>query len=139
MTEAEVLSIISGSPELKALIPDTAAIAAAISADRKKLVHTEIGNGSILQAMGITQGNAVLDFIYTHNDFRHVRPMLEQGRLRLDAAMTLQFLQLFVAQGLCTQESANALIAMAQVPDPIDEMLVRRALWSDDGVLQIEV
>lgn len=139
MTEEEILSAVSASSELKALIPDTAAIAAALSVGRTRLVHTEIGNGSILQAMGIAEGNAVLDFINTHSDLRHVKPLVEQGRLRLDAEMTRQFLQTFVNINLCSQASANRLLAMAQAPDPVDETTVKRALWTADGQLRVVI
>ena len=112
---------------------DTAAIAAALSAGRVRLVPTEIGNGMVLETIGLTAGNALLDVIATVADFRHVRPLLDQGRLRIDAPLVRGTLDGLVPSVL-TQGQADALKTLAEQPDPIDEMDVRRACWSDEGV-----
>ena len=50
-----------------------------------RLVPTEIGNGTVLETLGLAVGNALLDVLYNAPDFRYVKPLLEQGRLRIDA------------------------------------------------------
>lgn len=111
---------------------DTQAIAAALSLGRVKRVPTEIGNGLILETVGLTAGNALLDVIAAAPDFRHVRPLLEQGRLRIDAPLVRGTLDSLVPAVL-TQGQSDALKALADVPDPIDELTVRAACWSDTG------
>lgn len=46
MTQDEIRAAISGSPELMALVPDTVALAAALSAGRTRVVSHEIGVGT---------------------------------------------------------------------------------------------
>lgn len=115
---------------------DTGAIAAALSAGRKRLVPTEVGNGLILETIGLDAGNALLDYLYNEPQFRHLKPLLEQGRLRLDSPMVRATIDAFVP-ALLTPAQADALKALAEVPDPVDEMDVRKACWSDDGVWQV--
>lgn len=137
MTADEIRAAIAARPELLALVPDTFALAAALSQGRTKLVPTEIGNGTILEAIGLSAGNALLDVINTAPDFRHVKPLIEQGRLRLDSALVLGTLQSLVAATVITQAHADALVARATAPDPVTEYEVRAAIRSADGVLLV--
>lgn len=82
---------------------------------RTRPVPTECGNGTILEVLGLTTGNALLDVLTTAPDFRHVKPLVEQGRLRLDAPLTAAALGSLVP-GVLTQDQANALLARARVP-----------------------
>lgn len=106
---------------------DDGAIAAALSVGRTKLVPTEIGNGSILETIGLAAGNALLDTIAAVPDFRHVKPLLEQGRLRVDSALVRGTLDSLVPAVL-TQAQADALKALAVKPDPVSANDVARAL-----------
>lgn len=137
MTAEEIRADIAASPEMLALVPDTFALAEALSQGRTKLVPTEIGNGTILEAIGLSAGNALLDVINTAPDFRHVKPLIEQGRLRLDSALVLGTLQSLVDATVITQAHADALVARATVPDPVTEYEVRAAIRSADGVLLV--
>lgn len=94
------------------------AIAAKVNVGRVKLVPTEVGAGTILEVLGLTTGNALLDAIYNMSDFRYVKPLVEQGRLRLDAPLTIASLQALVGTVL-TQAQADALKARAEAPDPV--------------------
>ena len=117
---------------------DTAQIAAALP-PVSRLVPTEIGNGTVLETLGLAVGNALLDVLYNAPDFRYVKPLLEQGRLRIDAPPARAALDGIAAAGIAAgfgAAQAEALKALAEQPDPVDEMDVRRACWSDEGVWQ---
>ena len=111
---------------------DTALIAAQLSAGRRRLVPTEIGNGAILEKIGLPTGNALLDLINSAPDFRHVKPLLEQGRLRVDSPLVRATLDSLVP-ALLSRAQADALLALAEVPDPVSEYAVRCVAWSDSG------
>ena len=127
MSPQEIRDAIAASAELQALGTDDVAIAAALSAGRTKLVPTEIGNGTILEAIGIETGNALLDVLTTVPTFRHVKPLIEQGRLRLDSPLVVGTLQTLVPTVL-TQAQADALVARARVPDPVTAQQVSDAI-----------
>lgn len=82
---------------------------------RKQLVPTEIGNGAILETIGLAAGNALLDVIQAQPDFRHVRPLLEQGRIRVDSALVRATLDSLVPAVL-TQAQVDSLKALAEKP-----------------------
>ena len=130
---AEILA--ACSPELLAQ-HDTQAIAEAVSVDRVKRVPTEIGNGTILATIGLDAGNALLDVIAGAAEYRHVKPLLEQGRLRVDSDLVRTTLDSLVPAVL-TAAQAKALKALAEQPDPVDEYAVRCIAWSDQGVWQL--
>lgn len=125
----EILALCS--PELLAS-RDTALIAAQLSVGRRRSVPTEIGNGAILETIGLATGNALLDLINSSPDFRHVKPLLEQGRLRVDSPLVRATLNSLVPAVL-TRAQADALLALADAPDPVSEYAVRCVAWSDSG------
>ena len=116
---------------------DTTAIAAAVNVGRVKANMLEIGNGSILNTIGIAAGNRLLDVINTVADYRYVKPLVDQGRLLIGSPLVQATVQNFttVAGGsVLTQAQADALCALGKSPDLVTELDVRRALWSDAGV-----
>ena len=129
LTYEQIRAAIAASPELILLAQEgkTQAIADAISVNRKKTVPTEVGNGTILEVLGLSVGNALLDVINTVPDFRHVKPLVEQGRLRLDSPLTIQALQSLVPSVL-TETQAQALISRATVDDKVTHTQVGIAL-----------
>jgi hypothetical protein len=112
---------------------DTQAIADALSVGRTKPSTREIGNGTILEVLGLTAGNALLDAINNAPDFRHVKPLVQQGRLIVGGPLVAAALSGMVAGGVITQADADKLLAIAVQPDPVSEIDVRRAVWSDAG------
>ena len=128
MTPQEIRDAIAASPELQALKDDDVAIAATLSNGRTKFVPTKIGNGTILETIGLAAGNALLDVLNTAPDFRHVKPLIEQGRLRLDSPLVIGTLASLVAGGVLTQEQADALIARAKAPDSVTPQEVSDAI-----------
>lgn len=137
MTPEEIRAAISADPALQALVPDTQAIAAALSVGRTRWKHTEIGVGTIIEVLGLAVANPVLDALYAAPDYRHVKPLLDQGRLRLDAVAQAGMLQPLVTGELLTQEQLDALVARAKEPAPVNEYAVRVAIYNDDGSLRV--
>lgn len=129
MTPQEIRDAIAADPALQALAAagSIGTIAATLSEGRTKLAPTEVGNGTILEVLGLTVGNALLDVINTAPDFRYVKPLVEQGRLRLDAPLTIAALQSLVPSVL-TQAQADALVARAQAPDQVTDAQVQAAI-----------
>lgn len=125
ITRAEILGAF---PALTPETRDDGAIAAALSVDRTKLVPTEIGIGLVLETIGLQAGNALLDLIKNTQDFRHVWPLLEQGRLRVDAALVRGTLDALVAASALTAADGEALKNLAVQPDPVTPADVARAL-----------
>lgn len=110
------------------MVRDDGAIAAALSVGRTKTVHTEIGNGMVLATLGLASGNALLDAIYNTPDFRYVKPLLEQGRLDISTPLASGALDGLAGAGVITQDEANAIKALAIVPDPVSVQDVAKAL-----------
>ena len=137
MTHDEIRAAIAADPALQALVPDTQAIAAALSVGRTRYVETQIGVGTIIEALGLAAANPVLDALYASPDYRHIKPLLDQGRLRLDVVAQAGMLQPLVTGELLTQAQLDALVARAKEPDPVDEYAVRVAIYNDDGSLRV--
>lgn len=117
---------------------DTQVIADALSVGRTRFVPREIGNGLVLATVGMPIGNALLDVLYNAPDFRYVKPLLEQGRLDISSPLARMALDSLVGVVAGFEQGhADALKALAEVPDPIDEMTVRQACWSVDRVWQV--
>ena len=112
---------------------DFDAIAAFVSAGRTKPSAREIGNGTILEVLGLTVGNALLDVVNTVPDFRYVKPLVEQGRLTVGSALVQATVQALVPMGVLTQPQADALCALGFDTDPVTALQVNQALVSDDG------
>lgn len=130
-------SYINGDPELSALAAEGAdeAIAQTMNARTAPVyVTTEIGNGLVLATIGLTAGNALLDAINALPDFRHVRPLLEQGRLDISSPLAQGALDSLVgAVPEFTADHVNALKALAAKDAPVfgttvSNMDVARAL-----------
>ena len=137
MTAEEIRAAIAADPALQALVPDTVALAAALSVGRTRYVETNIGVGTIIEVLGLAAANPVLDALYASPDYRHVKSLLDQGRLRLDVVAQAGMLQPLVTGGLLTQAQFDALIAWAKEPAPVDEYAVRVAIYNDDGSLRV--
>jgi hypothetical protein len=142
MTSEEILAEISSDPELSALLPDTEAIAAAMSEVRTKPAPFEAGKGEVLNSLGLTVGNAFCDYVDLTPDLRHVKQLLEAGRLRLDTPTTIDMVNgmvdVEISRGVFfSQENADTLLALAHVPDPVSEFDVRCAIYADDGSRRI--
>lgn len=113
-------------------IKDHDLIAKHLSSTRTKIVKTEVGNGLILDTVGLDIGNTLLDLFYTDTAFRYVKPLLEQGRLDISSPLARATLDRLV--GILPgfeQQHADAIKALAEVPDTITALEVAMIL---DGV-----
>lgn len=132
LTQAEIAAI-------DPLLPDRndVGIAVILSVGRVTTSYTEVGNGLILATIGLTSGNALLDYLATDATSRHVRPLLEQGRLDVSSALVRGALDSFATGGVITQAEANALKALAETPNPIHYNAVSDALNVAEGRLML--
>ena len=130
LTAAEIAAI-------DPLLPDRndVAIAEILSVGRVTVRPFEIGNGLVLATIGLTSGNALLDMLTSQPDFRHVKPLLEQGRLDLSSALVRAALDGFAQVGVITQAEADAIKALAEIPNPIHYNAVSDALNVAEGRL----
>lgn len=112
---------------------DFDAIALAVSAGRTKANTREIGNGTILEVLGLATGNALLDVINTVPDFRYVKPLVEQGRLTVGSPLVQSTVQALVPMGVLKQADADALCTLGFDPDPVTAAQVTQALVDDGG------
>ncbi len=107
---------------------DFDAIAAAVSIGRTKPSAREIGNGTILEVLGLETGNALLDVVNTVPDFRYVKPLVEQGRLTVGSTLVQATVQSLVPMGVLAQPQADALCALGFDPDPVTAARVASAM-----------
>ena len=133
MDIAAVRSAISSDEQLMALIPDTQAIADALSGRETYKVPFEIGAGGILATLGLERGNALLDAIQSTPAFRHAWPMLEQGRLDLSSPLVDEALGSLVSAEVITMDEKLALINLCLRPVEVPEGDVKQAIWADNG------
>lgn len=127
------------SPELIAS-GNTAAIAAAVSVGRTKLVKTTIGAGTILSVLGAgaTGGGALLAKMRAKNlpaaladyadDIREVLYIIDRGDLDVSSPATQGMVGAMVAAGMMTQAQADGLLALGVDTDPVTSADVIRAL-----------
>lgn len=111
---------------------DTFVIRDIVNKDRTKPSTREIGNGTILETIGLQYGNAMLDVLYNAPDFRHVKPLLEQGRLIIGSPLVVATVQSMVPS-IMPQPVADMLLSLTTEPHPITEYDVRKALYADNG------
>lgn len=111
---------------------DTFVIRDIVNKDRTKPSTREIGNGTILETIGLQYGNAMLDVLYNAPDFRHVKPLLEQGRLIIGSPLVVATVQSMVPS-IMPQQVADMLLSLTTEPHPITEYDVRKALYADNG------
>lgn len=112
---------------------DTQQIANALP-DRVTVVYTEVGKGLVIETIGLEVGNALLDAIDANAEFRHIKHLLEQGRLDMGSLLARTTLDNLVG-GVTefTQAHADAIKALAERSEPVSEFEVRKLCWSDDG------
>lgn len=114
------------SPELIAS-RDEAAISRILSVGRMRANTREIGNGTILEVLGIVAGNALLDVINADTNFRYAKPLIEQGRLLIGSTLVQATVKSLVPAVL-TQAQSDALCALGLEDDVVSVYDIARAL-----------
>lgn len=139
MDIADIRLAIESEPALQALLPNTQAIAAELSTRDTYKVPFEIGIGLIFNTIGLDAGNALLDAIKATASFRHVYPMLEQGRLDLSSPLVEVALDALVQAEVVTSSDKQTLLSLCIKPVDVPESDVKQAIWHDDGSLAINL
>lgn len=114
------------SPELVAS-KEHGQIAVEVSVGRTRPSGMEVGHGTVLEVLGLAAGNAFLDALYDSPDFRHVRPLLEQGRLVISSPLVMGTIQAMVPT-VISEADADKLLALAVVPAPVSTQEVIAAM-----------
>lgn len=114
-------------------VKDCHAIQAIMSVGRTKGNDVRIGNGTVLDVMGLTDGTAFLNILQADTRFKFVQPLLEQGRLEIGRASVQDQLQQMATAGALTHAYADALCALGHSPAPYDYLEVHEALYEPDG------
>ncbi len=153
MTPDAIRAAIQADETAAALLPDTAAVAAALSSGRTRLTERLISERRILSALGVIDGAAFLDALdafaastlaeghplapYQSGIRRAVGWLKTPEGLDIGDPASQAMLTALAAAGVVTQASADTVMALARVPDPVSEFDVRRAVFADDGSLLV--
>ncbi|MCO4101068.1 MAG: hypothetical protein HEQ38_17075 [Gemmatimonas sp.] len=149
MTADEIRAAITSDPAILALMPDTVAIAAALSAGRTRLVERLITERRILSTLGVVDGAVFLSALeafaaaalpdehplapYHAGIARAIGWLKTDDGIDIGDATSQAMLDALAAAGVVTVESAAIVKALARVPAPLSELDVRRAVFADDG------
>ena len=86
-----------------------------------RLVEYELGKGDVLNVLDLPTANALCDLIDNTSDFRHVKYLFANGKLRIDFPKTQAILASLVgvqiaANVVFSQDHVNAINALASKP-----------------------
>ena len=115
---------------------DNRALVEMLNAPRAEVTEhteTEIGVGTIIEVMGLADGNTFLDALFNTPDYRHIRPLLEQGRLRMDSPFVRGTLAGLIGV-LVTQAQHDAFLALCtrtRMVSRAEQVIGRRARLDD--------
>lgn len=143
MSPADILAAVTASPELQALLPDSEAIAAAMSVGRQRLAPTEIGVGTILETLaGVGKGGGVfLDTLTSvgasSRDVYWTMVLINKGTLRIDKPAVRAGMQGLAAAVPSLARQIDALLTLGYEPDPVTQTEVQAAIFNDDGTLKV--
>jgi hypothetical protein len=153
MTADQIRGAIVADPALHALVPNTVAIAAALSVGRTGLTDKYVTERGIMAALGVVAGEAFLAALEAFGAAtlpnEHPLKTSQAGIARtltwlkspeginVGDPLSQTLLTTFAALGLVTTESANAVKALALVPAPVSDHTVALALFADDGTLLV--
>lgn len=139
MTPETIRAAIAVDPALTALLPDSQAIADAMSAGRTRSAPVRradfaiwCGATGLRAAVEDHAGNVASPL---RSVALTIRDFLGGAAESIDFALAgnQQMLAAWQMAGAITQAQADELMALGREPDPVAEMDVRRAIWNDDG------
>ena len=155
MTNDEIRAAITADPALQALVPDTQALADALSVGRTKVVPrmTSARGLAELLAGGPVQAETILlklegardAMLASADPAQSLMGSMLRRQLRFLDADGLDFgspalrgmLDQFQAAGILTAEDVTAVKTIGVVPDPVSEFEVRVAIFNHDGTLRV--
>jgi len=111
---------------------DCAALAERLSIGRTCNNELEIGYGTILEEIGISAGNLLIDHIRADPDMRHVVSLLERSLVRIGSPLVQATLRGLGADVISSTD-VETLCALGQQPDPLTPQQVAEALFNPDG------
>lgn len=136
MTHDEIRAAIAADPALQALVPDTTAIAAALSHGRTRVVPKLGGVGMVMEALGPEVGAQVLDGLdamkTTNSAVKWAWVLINRGELDFGSSATRAMIT-----ALLDDPVRSALLAIAEEPVQVSEFDVRVAIFNDDGSLRV--
>lgn len=140
MDANEIRAAIAADPALQALVPDTTALAAALSQGRTQTVSTLVGVGLVMDCLGPTGGAAVLDALdglrAVSSPVKWAWLLLERGELDVGLQSVRSQIDA-LTPAVFTPAQAAAIKALAERPEPVSEFDVRCAIYADDGSLKV--
>lgn len=107
-------------------------LARLMSVGRTRATTREIGTGTILEVLGLEVGNVLLDLIGSEPIYRHVKPLIDQGRLLIGSPLAQETVRSLVPAVL-TSAQAEALCALGLEPSPYTALELAEALFYPDG------
>lgn len=141
MKQNEIIAAIAADPALRALVPDTDQLAAALSAGRTEVVQRLGGVGIVLETLGPLNGAALLDTLeQLAGQIPAVKwawVLINRGDLDFGSPATRAQLVALRDQGAISPDSCVALLGIAEVHAPVSEFDVRCAIFNDDGSLRV--
>lgn len=113
-------------------IRDCGALATILSTGRTKLIERDIGYGTVMDTLGADNGAAFLDGLTAlsanSSPVKWALKLLDRGELNIGAPATQTQLDALVAGGAVPKAVADALKALAIVPDTVTAQDVQTAL-----------
>lgn len=140
MDATEIRAAIAADPALQALVPDTTALAAALSQGRTQTVSTLVGVGLVMDCLGPTEGSAVLNALdglrAVSSPVKWAWLLLERGELDVGLQSVRSQIDA-LTPAVFTTAQAEAIKALAERPETVSEFDVRCAIYNDDGSLKV--
>lgn len=140
MDANEIRAAIAADPALQALVPDTTALAAALSQGRTQTVSSLVGVGRVMDCLGPTEGAAVLDALdglrAVSSPVKWAWLLLERGELDVGLQSVRSQIDA-LTPAVFTPAQAAAIKALAERPELVSEFDVRCAIYADDGSLKV--
>ena len=111
---------------------DCGALAAILSVGRTKLIERNVGYGTVMETLGGEVGAAFLDALEalaaTSSPVKWALKLLDRGELNVGSPATQSQLDALVTGGAVPAAVANALKALAVVPDGVTAQEVQTVL-----------
>jgi len=152
MTPSDIRAAIAADPALQAPVPDTSAIAAALSVGRTRPRFFPATERTVVSVLGVVAGETFLsalenfasDVLDPNHPLLPYQPgirrqlaWLQRDGLDVGDAQTRAMMDALVSDGALDAGHVATLKSLGTEPDAIAEIDVRRAIWNDNGTLAV--